>query len=49
MGLPPRCGQGVEADEGLGVLLSPDSPGSDAMKSRTEPGNPEARFITNYS
>uniref|UniRef100_A0A7J2U5T7 Uncharacterized protein n=1 Tax=Ignisphaera aggregans TaxID=334771 RepID=A0A7J2U5T7_9CREN len=28
---------------GFGVLLSPDSPGSDAVKTRTEPGNPEAR------
>jgi hypothetical protein len=31
--------------KGLGVLLSPDSPGSDAMKIQTEPGNPEARKI----
>jgi len=28
---------------GLGVVWSPDSPGSDAMKTRTEPGNPGAR------
>jgi len=32
---------------GSKVKLSPDSLGSDAMKSRTEPGNPEAR--TKYS
>jgi hypothetical protein len=28
---------------GLGVTWSPDSLGSDAMKTRTEPGNPEAK------
>jgi len=28
---------------GFGVVRSPDSPGSDAMKTRTEPGNPGAR------
>jgi hypothetical protein len=28
---------------GLGVMWSPDSPGYDAMKTRTEPGNPEAK------
>jgi hypothetical protein len=31
---------------GLGVVWSPDSPGSNAMKTRIEPGNPEA--ITKY-
>jgi hypothetical protein len=30
---------------GLGVKWSPDSPGSDAMKIQTEPGNPGARKI----
>jgi hypothetical protein len=34
---------------GLRVMWSPDSLGSDVMKTRTEPGNPEARFVTNYS
>jgi hypothetical protein len=38
---------------GLGVAWSPDSPGCDAMKIRTEPGNPEAEkylkvFTANY-
>jgi hypothetical protein len=28
---------------GLWVVWSPDSPGNDAMKTRTEPGNPEAK------
>jgi len=28
---------------GFWVKWSPDSPGSDAMKTRTEPGNPEAK------
>jgi hypothetical protein len=32
-------------DEGLGVLLNSDSLGSDAMKTRAEPGNPEARHL----
>ncbi len=27
---------------GLGVVWSPDSPRNDAVKTRTEPGNPEA-------
>jgi len=30
---------------GFGVVWSPDSPGSDAMKTRTELGNPGARKI----
>jgi hypothetical protein len=30
---------------GFGVKLSPDSPGNDAVKTRTEPGNPRARKI----
>jgi hypothetical protein len=30
---------------GFGVVWSPDSPGSDAMKTRTEPGNPGARHL----
>jgi len=37
---------------GFGVLLSPDSPGSDAVKIRTEPGNPRGKkniSITIYS
>jgi hypothetical protein len=38
---------------GFWVTWSPDSPGSDAMKTRTEPGNPEAEkyleiFTGNY-
>jgi len=38
---------------GFGVTWSPDSPGSDAVKTRTEPGNPEAEkylkaFTANY-
>jgi hypothetical protein len=38
---------------GFWVMWSPDSPGSDAMKTRTEPGNPEAKkyskvFTANY-
>ena len=33
---------------GLGVTWSPDSPGHDAVKTRVEPGNPEARSIHNY-
>jgi len=28
---------------GFGVVWSPDSPGNDAMKTQTEPGNPGAR------
>jgi len=46
---PPGCPQGVSEGlkqmRGSWVLLSPDSPGSDAMKTRTEPGNPGARKI----
>jgi len=38
---------------GLGVIWSPDSPGNDAGKTRTEPENPEARqekvFTTTYN
>jgi hypothetical protein len=38
---------------GFWVKWSPDSPGSDAVKTRTEPGNPEAEkyleiFTGNY-
>ncbi|MFZ8782581.1 MAG: hypothetical protein ACO2OR_01135 [Desulfurococcaceae archaeon] len=34
---------------GLGVAWSPDSPGCNAVKTRAEPGNPEARKnIHNY-
>jgi len=33
---------------GLRVTWSPDSPGSDAMKTRTEPGNPEAKSVQKY-
>jgi len=34
---------------GLGVMWSPDSLGNDVMKTRTEPGNPEAKqCIYNY-
>ncbi len=38
---------------GFWVKWSPDSPGSDAVKTRTEPGNPEAKkyleiFTGNY-
>jgi hypothetical protein len=38
---------------GFWVTWSPDSPGSDAMKTRAEPGNPEAEkyleiFTSNY-
>ena len=38
---------------GFWVKWSPDSPGSDAMKTRTEPGNPEVKknleiFTGNY-
>ncbi|MFZ8783768.1 MAG: hypothetical protein ACO2OR_07315 [Desulfurococcaceae archaeon] len=36
---------------GLGVAWSPDSPGCNAVKTRAEPGNPEARkiFTTTYN
>jgi len=30
---------------GFGVVWSPDSPSNEAMKTRTEPGNPGARKI----
>jgi hypothetical protein len=30
---------------GFGAKWSPDSPGSDAMKTQTEPENPEARDL----
>jgi hypothetical protein len=38
---------------GFWVTWSPDSPGNDAMKTRTKPGNPEAEkyleiFTGNY-
>jgi hypothetical protein len=33
----------------LEVMWSPDSPGCDAVKTRVEPGNPEAKIFTdNY-
>jgi len=38
-------GEGLKLMRGFGVKWSPDSPGSDAMKTRTESGNPEARKI----
>jgi hypothetical protein len=34
---------------GLGVMWSPDSPGNDAVKTRAEPGNPEAEKYLKYS
>jgi putative transposase len=34
--------KGLKRMRGFWVMWSPDSPGSDAMKTRTEPGNPEA-------
>jgi hypothetical protein len=34
---------------GFWVTWSPDSPGSDAVETQTEPGNPEAKIFTdNY-
>jgi len=48
-GCPQGMGKGLKQMRGFGVKLSPDSPDSDAMKTRTEPGNPGARFTTNYS
>jgi len=48
-GYPQDVGEGLKLMRGLGVLLSPDSPGNDAVKTRTEPRNPGARFTTNYS
>jgi hypothetical protein len=41
--------RGLKQMRGFGVKWSPDSPGSDVMKIRTELGNPEARFTTNYN
>jgi len=46
---PKMWARGLKQMRGSWVMWSPDSPGSDAMKTRTEPGNPEARFTTNYS
>jgi putative transposase len=34
--------KGLQQMRGFWVMWSPDGPGSDAMKTRTEPGNPEA-------
>jgi len=50
---PPGCPQGVDKGlkqmRGLGVMLSPDSPADEEMKTQPNAGNPEARFTTNYS
>jgi len=44
-GCPQGVGKGLKQMRGSRVKLSPDSPGNDAVKTRTEPGNPGARKI----
>jgi hypothetical protein len=42
-------GKGLKQMRGFGVLLSPDSPADEGMKTQPNAENPEARFTTNYS
>jgi len=42
---PKVWARGLKRMRGSRVKLSPDSPGNDAVKTRTEPGNPGARKI----
>jgi len=50
-GCPQGVGEGLKQMRGFGVKWSPDSPGNDAVKTRTEPGTPrQEKYIqTVYS